>query len=95
MLFSQLKKIHLPLILIFSVSFMLFSYIPNFYEASVVKLLPQDRVMLWGEHIYTYDYNIYLSKIRQGAEGRWTVVDKYDNNPNQNGVFLQMLYLLT
>lgn len=51
--------------------------------------------MLWGEHIYTYDYNVYLSKIRQGMEGRWTVADKYDNRPQQKGVFLQMPYLLS
>ncbi|MBI4009049.1 hypothetical protein HY357_02350, partial [Candidatus Roizmanbacteria bacterium] len=74
--------------------FLFTSYIPNLYEASVVDIMPSDRVMLWGEHIYTYDYNIYLSKMKQGAEGRWSVVDKYDNNPKQKGVFLQMLYLL-
>jgi hypothetical protein len=51
--------------------------------------------MIWGEHIYTYDYNVYLSKIRQGMEGRWTIVDKYTNDTNQKGVLLQMLYLLT
>ena len=50
--------------------------------------------MVWGEHIYTYDYNVYLSKIRQGQEGRWSVVDKYDNHPDAKGIFLQMLYLL-
>jgi len=57
--------------------------------------MPKDRTMIWGEHIYTYDYNVYLSKIRQGMEGRWTVVDKYTNDTNQKGVLLQMLYLLT
>lgn len=49
--------------------------------------------MVVGEHIYTYDYNIYISKIRQGQEGRMSVVDKYDNHPEQKGVFLQMFYL--
>lgn len=52
-------------------------------------------MMLWGEHIYTYDYNVYLSKMKQGAQGRWSVVDKYDNHIQQKGVFLQMLYLLS
>lgn len=89
------SQVWLIITIIISFGFLLISYIPNLYEASVVDLLPQDRVMLWGEHIYTYDYNVYLSKIRQGREGRWTVVDKYDNNPNQKGVFLQMLYLLS
>ena len=95
----MLKKLQekLLFILVFCLSFLflLASYIPNLYEASVVDIMPKDRVMLWGEHIYTYDYNVYLSKIRQGQEGRWSVVDKYDNNPSQKGVFLQMLYLLS
>jgi len=90
-------KKNLWLILAASISFLflLSNYLPNFYEASIVKLLPPDRQMVGAEHIYTYDYNVYLSKIRQGLEGRWNVVDKYDNNPNQNGVFLQMLYLVS
>jgi len=49
--------------------------------------------MIAGEHIYTYDYNVYLSKIRQGIDGRASVVDKYDNNPQAKGVYLQMMYL--
>lgn len=89
------NNIWLTLLIIISFTFLLLSYIPNFYEASVINLLPQDRIMLWGEHIYSYDYNAYLSKIKQGAESRWSVVDKYDNNPRQKGVFLQMLYLLS
>ncbi len=87
------KNFCLIFVTLLSFIFLLSSYIPNFYEASVVELMPQDRVMLWGEHVYTYDYNVYLSKIRQGIEGRWLVVDKYDNHPNQKGALLQMLYL--
>ncbi|OGK24588.1 hypothetical protein A2954_01445 [Candidatus Roizmanbacteria bacterium RIFCSPLOWO2_01_FULL_37_12] len=88
------KNIWLHLSLLLSFLFLLTSYIPNFYEASIANLLPSDRVMTPAEHMYTYDYNVYLSKIRQGTEGRWRVVDKYDNSTNQKGVFLQMLYLL-
>ena len=75
--------------------FLFTSYLPNLYEASVVNLLPPERIMTPAEHMYTYDYNVYLSKIKQGIEGRWSVVDKYDNNPKQKGVFLQMIYLLS
>lgn len=82
-------------VFIFSFIFLFLSYVPNIYEASLTNTLPKDRIMLWGEHIYTYDYNVYLSKIRQGEEGRWTVVDKYDNQINQKGVFFQMIYLLS
>ncbi len=81
-------------LIFFSFLFLFLSYLPNIYEVSLVNSLPADRVMVWGEHIYTYDYNVYLSKIRQGQEGRWSVVDKYDNHPDAKGIFLQMLYLL-
>src|SRR3989344_2427005 len=93
-LLQMKKNIWLHLSLLLSFLFLLTSYIPNFYEASIANLLPSDRVMTPAEHMYTYDYNVYLSKIRQGTEGRWRVVDKYDNSTNQKGVFLQMLYLL-
>ncbi|MBI2641660.1 hypothetical protein HYW87_03645 [Candidatus Roizmanbacteria bacterium] len=89
------KQLFLILSIIVGLAFLFTSYIPNIYEAKTVKLLPPDRKMIVGEHMYTYDYNVYLSKIRQGMEGRWTVVDNYDNNPESSGVFLQMLYLLS
>ncbi len=82
-------------VLLFSFAFLLISFIPDIYEASLANKVPSDRVMVWGEHIYTYDFNVYLSKIRQGEEGRWSIIDKYDNNLKQKGVFLQMFYLLT
>lgn len=82
-------------IFLLAFSFLFLSFLPNVYEASVSNLLPPNRTMVWGEHSYTYDYNVYLSKIRQGKEGRWTVVDKYDNHPQQKGVFLVMLYLIS
>ncbi|MFA6532942.1 MAG: hypothetical protein WCT22_03010 [Patescibacteria group bacterium] len=81
------------LIFIFAYFFLFLSFIPNFYEISVSNLVAPDRTMVQGEHIYTYDYNVYISKIRQGQEGRMSIVDKYDNHPEQKGVFLQMFYL--
>lgn len=82
-------------LLVIAFFFLFLSYIPNVYEASLIDKVAPDRTMIWGEHIYTYDYNAYLSKIKQGQEGHWSVVDKYDNNVNQKGAFLQMLYLLS
>ncbi len=81
------------LIFIFAYFFLFLSFIPNFYEISVSNLVSPDRTMVSGEHIYTYDYNVYISKIHQGQEGRMSIVDKYDNHPEQKGVFLQMFYL--
>lgn len=75
---------------------LLLSFIPSIYEASLSnKLVDNQRVMIWGEHVYTYDYNVYLSKIRQGIDGRFNIVNKYDHNIHQKGVFLQMLYVLS
>lgn len=82
------------LLIIFGSVLLFLSYIPEIYEANLTNKLPQNRVMVWGEHNYPYDYNVYLSKIKQGAQGRWSVVDKYDNNSSQKGVYLQMFYLL-
>ncbi len=90
-----MKKLPFAFVIIFSFLFLFLSYIPDIYEASQIDVLPPNRVMVWGEHIYTYDYNVYLSKIRQGTEGRSRVVDKYDNHPEQKGVFLQLFYLLS
>lgn len=82
-------------IIILSFSFLFLSKLPELYEASLADKVPRERIMIWGEHIYTYDYNVDLSKIRQGMEGRWSVVDKYDSNSDQKGAFLQMFYLLS
>ena len=92
--FTSNRYVSILLLLIISSIFLFLSYIPNLYEASVTDIMPKDRVMLWGEHIYTYDFNVYLSKIRQGTEGRWNIINKYDNRIDQPGVYLQMLYLL-
>lgn len=89
------NRIALIFLILFSLSIFLISYIPNFYEISLTPLVAPDRIMLPGEHVYTYDYNVYLSKILQGIEGRFSVVDKYDNNPQAQGAFLQMLYVLS
>ncbi len=90
------NKTYLPIItsLIIGFIFLGLSLAPLFYEANLQKKLPPNRVMILGEPQYPYDYNVYLSKIRQGKEGRWTIIDKYTNQVNQKGVFLQMFYLL-
>src|SRR3990167_5832093 len=91
-----MKYIKKYFVFLFVFIFLFLAFLPNIYEASVSNnLLPPDRTMIWGEHSYTYDYNVYLSKIRQGQESHWSVVDKYDNHPQQKGIFLVMVYLLS
>ncbi|HUV42947.1 MAG TPA: hypothetical protein VMY36_03560 [Patescibacteria group bacterium] len=82
-------------ILFFSFLLLFLSFFPTLYEAFQANNLGDSRrLMLWGEHNYTYDYNVYLAKMRLGAEGRWTVINKYTSESHR-GALLQEFYLLT
>lgn len=80
------------LLFFLSFIFVLFSFTPSFYEIYHAKDLPPDRFFVL-EHNYMFDYNFYLSRIREGQEGRWVVVEKYYNQPHQGSLF-QIFYLL-
>jgi hypothetical protein len=73
------------------VGFVLFSLSPTFYELSQKEKLQGRSFEL--VHNYITDYNFYLSRIREGVEGRWTVVERYTTEPHQ-GSFIQIFYLL-
>src|SRR3989338_5264996 len=88
------RRLFIILFLLSSI-YLFLSYIPNIYEAQQAKNAMPDRHVILAEHIYTYDYNVYLSKIRQGLEDRLSVINKYDNQPQSKGIYLQMLYLLS
>ena len=80
------------LILIFlSILFVLFSFSPTIYEIEQKSLLPSERYFELV-HNYMFDYNFYLSRIREGYENRWQVVEKYYNQPH-SGSLIQILYL--
>ncbi len=80
------------LILIFlSILFVLFSFSPTIYEIEQKSLLPSERYFELV-HNYMFDYNFYLSRIREGYENRWLVVEKYYNQPH-SGSLIQILYL--
>lgn len=71
--------------------FVLFSLFPTGYElANKGRLRPNRAFEL--VHNFPTDYNFYLSRIRQGIEGRWTVLEKYTSEPH-SGSFLHVLYL--
>lgn len=72
--------------------FVLFSLVPTFYEISRVGDLRPDRQFELVHNFYT-DYNFYLSRIREGFEGRWTVVEKYTSEPH-SGTLIHEMYLL-
>lgn len=67
------------------------SFLPSVYEWSISDSLPPER-QFFLEHNYLYDYNFYLSRIREGQEGRWLVTEKYYNQPHQASLF-QIMYL--
>jgi len=78
-------------IILLSVFFVLFSFSPTLVEISQRHLVPQNRVFLL-EHNYLFDYNFYLSRIREGYEGRWQVTEKYYNQPHPPSL-MQVVYL--
>lgn len=71
--------------------FVLFSLVPTFYELSRQNDLHPDRQFELVNNYYT-DYNFYLSRIRQGREGAWTVKEKYTSEPH-TGSYIQIMYL--
>jgi len=83
-----LNSVFIILILLF----ILFSLAPAFYEISRTgDLHPERQFEL--VHNFPTDYNFYLSRIREGLEGRWTVVEKYTSEPHA-GSFMHEFYLL-
>lgn len=79
------------LLIILSGLFVFFSFYPSYYEIQKSNLIPAERTFTL-EHNYLFDYNFYLSRIRQGLEGRWLVTEKYYHKPHQASLF-QIFYL--
>lgn len=71
--------------------FVLYSLVPTFYEISKRNDIHSDRYFELVHNFYT-DYNFYLSRIRQGREGAWTVHEKYTSEPHE-GSYLQIMYV--
>jgi len=82
------KNIFWLLLIVF---FVLFSLVPTFYEVSFREKLQGRSFEL--VHNYITDYHFYLSRIRQGAEGRWSVIEQYTSEPHR-GSYVQVFYLL-
>ncbi len=73
------------------VFFVLFSFVPTFYELLRASDLHEDRSFELVHNYYT-DYNFYLSRIRQGIEGNLLVQEKYTSEPHPGSLF-QIVYL--
>src|ERR1700690_369723 len=86
---KQHIKTLLPIGLI--IFFILFSMVPTFYEyVNAWKVKPIRFFEL--VHNFPTDYNLYLSKIRQGKEGAWLATEKYTAEPH-DGSLSQVLYV--
>jgi len=71
--------------------FIFFSMSPTVYELAQKEKIQGRTFEL--VHNYITDYNFYLSRIREGMEGRWTVVERYTSEPHR-GSLVQIFYLL-
>lgn len=81
-------------LLFLMLSFFIFSYYPTLYEISQAqKLTAKNRVFILEHNYYWPDFNLYLSKIRQGYEGRFLAVEKYTGEPHR-GSLIQEFYLI-
>ena len=76
---------------VLSLIFVILSFSPSLYEIYRSNKIPPERTFTL-EHNYLFDYNFYLSRIREGIEGNWLVVEKYYNREH-NGSLFQILYL--
>jgi hypothetical protein len=74
-----------------SILFVLFSLTPTWYELTQKNNLPSVRYFELV-HNFPTDYNFYLSRIREGIEGRITVLEKYTSEPHQ-GSFIHIFYV--
>ncbi|MBI5613639.1 hypothetical protein HY947_01835 [Candidatus Gottesmanbacteria bacterium] len=68
-----------------------FSMMPTFYELYRSSSIHDDRYFELVHNFYT-DYNFYLSRIRQGKEGKWLATEKYTSEPHAPGLS-QVLYV--
>ena len=73
-------------------SFVLFSFAPTFYELGQSEKLTSTRSFELVHNYYT-DYNFYLSRIRQGYDGKWLLHEIYTNEPHK-GTIIHEFYLL-
>lgn len=79
--------------LLLAVFFLLFSFYPTIFELQRQNnLADKNREFILEHNYYWPDYNLYLSKIRQGIEGRLTTVEKYTSEKHQ-GSLIQEFYL--
>lgn len=72
--------------------FVLFSLTPTIYEVVNRGRLPTER-QFELVHNFPTDYNFYISRIRQGFEGKTSVIERYTGEEHE-GSYIQVFYLV-
>ena len=76
----------------FILFFVLFSMAPTVYEWNARGRIRPDRFFELV-HNFPTDYNLYLSRIREGKEGAWLATEKYTSEPHAPSLS-QVMYVL-
>lgn len=79
------------ILILLSFLFVVASFIPQIWDIHERPEIPKERSPELV-HNYLFDYNFYLSRIREGLEGRWVVIEKYYNFPHTPSL-LQIVYV--
>ncbi len=72
--------------------FIFFSMAPTLYEWNARGRVHDDRFFELV-HNFPTDYNLYLSRIREGKEGAWMATEKYTSEPHAPSLS-QIMYVL-
>lgn len=84
------RLVMVPLVIFF----LFFSLYPTIFELQRGdKIRDPNREFILEHNYYWPDYNLYLSKIRQGFEGRLTALEKYTSETHQ-GSLIQEFYVV-
>lgn len=89
---SDSSSRHTHIVVGIIVFLILFSFAPTMYEWNARGRTKPDRFFELV-HNFPTDYNLYLSKIRQGKEGSWLAKEKYTSEPH-SGSLSQILYVI-
>lgn len=80
-------------ILVFlSTLFLLYSFYPTYFEFSKRNQIERSREFILEHNFYWPDFNLYLSKIRQGTNGQFIAKERYTSEPH-TGSLIQEFYL--
>ena len=74
--------------------FLIFSFYPTIFEIKMGnKLADPNREFVLEHNYYFPDFNLYLSKIRQGFEGHWTAQELFTSEIHK-GSLIQEFYIV-